>query len=105
MRAIIDKYLAQIAEGKIKEIALLEDSTPKKVQEAIDIIRKFNPKPGAPFGTEIPKYIIPDVVVRDVNGRLEVIINDFNLPKLHISNLCRQHQSLDENCQNISNST
>ena len=99
VKAIINKYLAQIAEGKIKEIALLENSTPKKVQAALDIIRKFNPKPGAPFGTEIPKYIIPDVVVRDVNGRLEVTINDFNLPKLHISNLCRQHQDLDANCQ------
>lgn len=99
VRAIIDKYLAQVAEGKIKEIALLEDSTPKKVQEAIDIIRQFNPKPGAPFGKEIPKYIIPDVIVRDVNGRLEVIINDFGLPKLHISNLCRKHQALDTNSQ------
>lgn len=99
VQAIIDKYLTQIAEGKIKEIALLEDSTPKKVQAAVDIIRKFNPKPGAPFGKEIPKYIVPDVIVRDINGRLEVIINDFGLPKLHISNLCKQHSSLDSNSQ------
>ena len=68
MKAIIDKYLPKVAEGKIKEIATLENVEPIQVQEAIDIIRTFNPKPGASFGKENLEYIVPDVVVRDING-------------------------------------
>ena len=35
MKAIIDKYLPKVAEGKIKEIATLENVEPIQVQEAI----------------------------------------------------------------------
>lgn len=94
---IIDKYLLFVAKGKIKEIALAEKTEPCKVQEAIDIIRKFNPKPGASFGKENPEYVIPDVAVKDINGRLEVIINDKNVPRLHISKLYQKYHQMDAN--------
>ena len=92
---IIDKYLPKVAEGKIKEIATLENVEPIQVQEAIDIIRTFNPKPGASFGKENLEYIVPDVVVRDINGQLEVIINETNVPKLRVNSLCYKRDILD----------
>ena len=95
MKAIIDKYLPKVAEGKIKEIATLENVEPIQVQEAIDIIRTFNPKPGASFGKENLEYIVPDVVVRDINGQLEVIINETNVPKLRVNSLCYKRDILD----------
>lgn len=96
VKAIIDKYLIQIAEGKIKEIAVKEGREPFEVQQALDIIRRFNPKPGASYGKSNPEYIIPDVVVRDISGRLEVIINDAGMPRLHVNKLCRRGHLLDD---------
>lgn len=95
IKAIIDKYLPKVAEGKIKEIATLENVEPIQVQEAIDIIRTFNPKPGASFGKENLEYIVPDVVVRDINEQLEVIINETNVPKLRVNSLCYKRDILD----------
>lgn len=103
MKAIIDKYLPKVAEGKIKEIATLENVEPIQVQEAIDIIRTFNPKPGASFGKENLEYIVPDVVVRDINGQLEVIINETNVPKLRVNSLCYKRDILDTHSKNILN--
>ncbi|WP_302486300.1 RNA polymerase factor sigma-54 [uncultured Megamonas sp.] len=97
IKDIIDKYLTKVADGKIKEIAILENTEPIKVQEAIDIIRSFNPKPGASFGKENLEYIVPDVVVKDINGKLEVIINDTNVPKLRVNSLCYKRDMLDAN--------
>lgn len=97
IKAIIDKYLDKVAQGKIKEIATLENIEPANVQAAVDIIRTFNPKPGAPFGKENLEYIVPDVVVKDVNGQLEVIVNETNIPKLHVNNLCYKQHLLDAN--------
>lgn len=99
IKKIIDEYLPKIAEGRIKEIANLEEVEPSKVQEAIDIIRRFNPKPGAPFGKENLEYIVPDVVVRNINGQLEVIINETNIPKLRVNSLCYKQQTLDSDCK------
>ena len=97
IKAIIDKYLDKVAQGKIKEIATLENIEPANVQAAVDIIRTFNPKPGAPFGKENLEYIVPDVVVKDVNGQLEVIVNETNIPRLHVNNLCYKQHLLDAN--------
>ncbi len=96
IKIIIDKHLEQVAEGKIKEIAISEGKEPIEVQEAVDIIRCFNPKPGASYGKSNPEYIRPDVVVKDINGKLEVIINDAGLPRLHINKLCKKGNLLDE---------
>ncbi len=95
IKIIIDKYLEMVAEGKIKDIALLERTEPAKIQEAVDVIRTFNPKPGASFGKENPEYIVPDVAVKDINGRLEVIINDRYVPRLHVNKLYQKYHSMD----------
>lgn len=95
VKQIIDHHLLLVAEGKYKRIATLENVTPAEVQTAVDFIRRFNPKPGASFGKENLEYIVPDVAVRDINGKLEVIINDTNIPKLKVNSLCYKRQSLD----------
>ena len=95
VKIIIDKYLNQVAEGKIKEIALIEKREPFEVQKAVDTIRGFNPKPGSSYGKANPQYIIPDVVVRDINGKLEVIVNDSGMLHLHVNKLCSQRNLLD----------
>lgn len=92
---IIDQYLPAIGDGKIKDIALLEKATPEDIQASVDFIRTLNPKPGASYGTENPSYIIPDVTVRNINGRLEILINDSPVPRLHINPLCKKQELLD----------
>jgi RNA polymerase sigma-54 factor len=58
------------------------------VRDAIDLIVKLNPKPGGGgTGNTIAKnqYIIPDFILSNNNGKLELALNSRNAPELRIS--------------------
>jgi len=84
--AIIDKYLDEVAAGHYKHIADKLGCTPHDVQQAVDLIRTLDPKPGRAFaGGDQPCYIIPDVTIEKVSGNYVIIINDNNVPHLTIN--------------------
>mgnify|MGYP003586049286 CR=1 FL=1 len=82
---IIRHHLDDIAAGRQKQIAEKLKCTPHAVQEAIDIIRTFDPKPGQAFGGGQSLYIIPDVTVQRVNGEYVILINENDTPRLTIN--------------------
>lgn len=57
------------------------------VRDAIDLIVKLNPKPGGGSGATMAKnqYIIPDFILTNSNGKLELALNSRNAPELRIS--------------------
>ncbi|NMB35244.1 MAG: RNA polymerase factor sigma-54 [Firmicutes bacterium] len=82
---LIKGYLAEIAEGKYREIAGKLGISMKKLQDALDFIRTLDPKPGSHFGGAADvRYVYPDIVVQKVEGEYVIIIND-NVPQLYIN--------------------
>ena len=57
------------------------------VRDAIALIVKLNPKPGGSVSSGMAKnqYVIPDFIITNNNGRLEVSLNSRNAPELRIS--------------------
>lgn len=57
------------------------------VRDAIDLIVKLNPKPGGGSAVTMAKnqYIIPDFILTNNNGKLELALNSRNAPELRIS--------------------
>jgi RNA polymerase sigma-54 factor len=57
------------------------------VRDAIDLIIKLNPKPGGgSTNTNVKnQYIIPDFILTNNNGKLELALNSRNAPELRIS--------------------
>jgi RNA polymerase sigma-54 factor len=57
------------------------------VRDAIDLIIKLNPKPGGGSTTTMVKnqYIMPDFILTNNNGKLELALNSRNAPELRIS--------------------
>lgn len=56
------------------------------LREAISIIVKLNPKPGG--GSDIAnrtQYVVPDFILTNNNGKLELTLNSKNAPELKIS--------------------
>lgn len=84
VRTIIMQYLDEVAAGRIKLIAEKLSCTVHQVQQAVDVIRTFDPKPGRAFGGSTPSYIVPDITVERVNGEYVILIND-DIPRLTIS--------------------
>ena len=57
------------------------------VRDAIDLIVKLNPKPGGGSVATMAKnqYLIPDFILTNNNGKLELALNSRNAPELRIS--------------------
>lgn len=56
------------------------------VRDAVDLIIKLNPKPGGGGATMVKnQYLIPDFILTNNNGKLELTLNSRNAPELRIS--------------------
>ncbi|MFO7811126.1 MAG: hypothetical protein R6V47_07125 [Candidatus Delongbacteria bacterium] len=63
----------------------------EQMQEVLDEIRTLNPKPGSSRVAELWEQeddnmsITPDFIVREVDGRFEIILNNSTIPNLYIN--------------------
>ncbi len=56
------------------------------LKEVINMITRLNPKPGGGSdGLMRTQYIIPDFVLNNVNGKMEISLNSKNAPELRVS--------------------
>ena len=57
------------------------------VRDAMEVIVKLNPKPGGGSSTGMVKnqFVIPDYILTNSNGKLELTLNSRNAPELRIS--------------------
>ena len=57
------------------------------IRDAIELIVRLNPKPGGEIGSSGVKnqYVIPDFILTNNNGKLELALNSRNAPELRIS--------------------
>ncbi len=63
------------------------------LKEYIEIIQSLNPLPGASFGEGEPLYISPDVYVFSNDGDFAILLNDDDLPSLHLSEFMQKSAS------------
>lgn len=59
----------------------------EQLKKAIEEIEKLNPKPGGAFSgnNKMVEHIVPDFIIRIVDGNLELSLNGRNAPELHVS--------------------
>ena len=69
---------------KIKKKLNIEDE--EALKDAMTVITKLNPKPGSSSeGMVRTQYLMPDFILTNVNGKLELTLNSRNAPELRIS--------------------
>lgn len=83
---IIRDYLDEVGRNHLTGIAKKLKITAGEVQEACSEIRSLNPKPGNAFSDRSRmQYISPDAVIVRVEDGFEILINEYQYPKFHIS--------------------
>ncbi len=86
LEKIILEHLSDVGENKLTKIAKSTELPVTKVQQAVDLIKTLEPKPGRQFSTgETIKYIIPDVIVEKTEDGYQVMTNDGTVPHLIVS--------------------
>lgn len=85
VRPIIEFHLDDMIRKNYKKIAAGLKIRVEKVLEAADLIGSLNPYPARDYGETETKYVVPDLFVREVGGRLEVIVNENPMPRLSLN--------------------
>ena len=88
---IVREHLDKLGARKYQDIARVLKIDMEEVRKAAEMIGTLDPKPGRAYSDEVATYILPEVVVQDVDGEYVVILNDDQLPHVRIS---RQYREL-----------
>ncbi|MDP8262260.1 MAG: RNA polymerase factor sigma-54 [Candidatus Ancaeobacter aquaticus] len=96
LQEIISFHLDAISKKHYQQIAKELDVSVEEVQNIASIISFLEPKPGRMFSEERTEYVIPDVIVKEFEGKYIILLNDDRIPHLRISKLYRNLMQKDE---------
>jgi RNA polymerase sigma-54 factor len=85
--SIIDRYFNEFTKKHYEKIIKRSGASEQELKNAIDEILRLNPKPGNSLSESVKTnhYIIPDFMIHNNNGSLELSLNSKNAPELHLS--------------------
>ncbi len=87
-RQILKYYFSEFTKKHYEKILTRMNISEAELKEAINEILKLNPKPGSSFSDPLNKtsqHIIPDFILENKDGELELSLNSKNAPELRIS--------------------
>ncbi|MGE5453651.1 MAG: RNA polymerase factor sigma-54 [Methylocystaceae bacterium] len=88
---LINEHLSDIAVGKLKPVAKALGISILELQDMCDLIKTLNPHPGNEFGgRDETRYIVPDIIVENINGEYIVSLNDNRVPGLRVNHLYQE---------------
>jgi len=83
---IVKYYLKELGGGRLAKIARRMGISIQEAQQAADLIKTLDPKPGHRVGVQNDaRYIVPDVVVERIGKDYVVLVNDTAAPRLGIN--------------------
>lgn len=84
---IIDKHMDDFSKKHYSKLTKKLDVTEDYLKESLEFIAKLNPKPAqsGSEGNSGKDFIIPDFIVKDDYGTLQVSLNSKNAPELRVS--------------------
>ena len=82
---IVNEYITSLASRDFTLLSKKAHLTETELQAVIKLIQSLNPKPGAGFTAREVQYVIPDVMVRKINGRWTVELNPTINPRIRVN--------------------
>lgn len=84
-KLLITFHLKDIQNNKLPRIARETGRTIEDVKDAVDCITHLHPRPGETVSSSHAQYIVPDMVVKYVDGRYEIALQDNFFPNIRVS--------------------
>ncbi|RDV82856.1 RNA polymerase factor sigma-54 [Ammonifex thiophilus] len=88
-RLLVKEHLRELAEEDWSELARKLGVSQRELEQAVERIRQLNPRPGMNFGSNWVEYVVPDIIVQEVEGDYEVLLNESACPRLVINSTYR----------------
>lgn len=89
-RILIKNHLDKLALHDTDAMCRTLDLEPHELEQVIELIRSFNPKPGSSFLDDKTEYVTPEVFVKKEEGQYKVKVDDAQLPHIRISRRYRR---------------
>jgi RNA polymerase sigma-54 factor len=86
---LISEHFDDLLNNRLPKVASEMGVDIERIKKAIERISHLNPRPGRDFATASTQYVVPDVIVDEVDGEYQVRMND-TLPRIRISSLYRE---------------
>ncbi len=83
---VIKDHFDDFKNKRFEKIAKKMGISIEEFKEVLNIITRLNPKPGEGYSSLYENSITPDVIVHKENDDFKIILNDWNIPHLRISN-------------------
>ncbi len=87
---LVTNRLADLATKAVPVLARQMNVSPEELQQAIDVLKRLDPKPGRRYDSSRTIYVEPDVQVVKVDDDYVVLFNDDGLPRLRVSSFYRR---------------
>jgi RNA polymerase sigma-54 factor len=86
LHTLIAEHLDDLGHNRLPAIEKKTGIPIEKIKEALEHLRRLNPRPGASFESDSSRYVIPDLIVENnEQGGYDVRLSDENSPQLGIS--------------------
>jgi RNA polymerase sigma-54 factor len=82
---IVELHLQLLQKRDVREIARLTHRSPEVVNEAVDVIRRLDPRPGQRYNNAATRLIEPDVAFVKRDDLYVVVMNEEDLPSLRLN--------------------
>ncbi len=91
-RRIIDEYFDAFSKKHYEKLIRQMDADEDELRDALKEILRLNPKPASGYstgGSRSAQYVVPDFIITNRDGELELELNSRNAPELRISDQYR----------------
>jgi RNA polymerase sigma-54 factor len=82
---IVSEHLSLLKNRNHPVIAKRLGVSLDRVNQAVSLISRLDPKPGKAYGGEVIQEIVPDVYVYKVEGEYVIYLNDEDIPRLRVN--------------------
>jgi RNA polymerase sigma-54 factor len=100
-RFIVSEHLQLLGNHDYKQLIRRTKLNETELQAVIQLIQALNPRPGNQVDLSEPEYVIPDIIVKKVNGIWQTTLNPDTAPKLRINDsyagLIKRADNSDDN--------
>jgi len=83
---ILNDHLEDVALNRLPMIQKRTGADIATIKEAIEVLKRLDPKPGSRFSSESTHYVVPDVIVeRNEDGEYTIRLTEDWTPNIHVS--------------------
>lgn len=82
---LLHEYFEDFIKKHYEKLSRQLKVSEEQLKDAVKVITHLNPKPGESISESRPQYIVPDFIIVEISGKLNVQLNSRNAPDLRIS--------------------